>query len=96
MTTINYEIIDGGIYDEDGMANGEIVDPAGPSVPVLGDSGGEQIIKVGTCSSNNSCTNISPQKNNTLEVDSSFEEYLIKRFQMEEKESQDLIRLINQ
>lgn len=33
VTTASYSLVDGGIYDEDGVANGVIVDPAGPSMP---------------------------------------------------------------
>jgi hypothetical protein len=33
VTVINYSITDGGIYDEDGIANGTIIDPSGPSTP---------------------------------------------------------------
>jgi|GEM_PF-2918660 len=33
VTTINYSVTDGGVNDEDGIANGIIVDPAGPGLP---------------------------------------------------------------
>jgi len=32
VTVVNYSITDGGVYDEDGIANGIIVDPSGPAV----------------------------------------------------------------
>jgi hypothetical protein len=35
---VSYSITDGGIYDEDGVANGIIVDPSGPSVERKGSS----------------------------------------------------------
>ncbi len=40
-TSINYSITDGGPYDDDGIANGIIIDPAGPGVPpAVSTSGG--------------------------------------------------------
>lgn len=42
VTVVNYSITDGGLYDEDGVANRVIVDPSGPSVtpPVSSSSWG--------------------------------------------------------
>jgi hypothetical protein len=40
VTVINYSITDGGTYDEDGVANAIIIDPSGPSVPVVVTGGG--------------------------------------------------------
>lgn len=34
VTTITYPVTDGGLLDSDGLANGVIIDPAGPGVPV--------------------------------------------------------------
>lgn len=34
VTTLNYSVTDGGAFDADGVANGTIVDPAGPAVPL--------------------------------------------------------------
>jgi len=36
VTVINYSITDWGIYDEDGLINGTIIDPSGPSIVVVG------------------------------------------------------------
>lgn len=35
VTVVNYSITDGWAYDEDGIANGIIIDPSGPSIPVI-------------------------------------------------------------
>ena len=33
VTTLSYSVTDGGVSDADGLANGVIVDPAGPAIP---------------------------------------------------------------
>ena len=33
-TTINFSVVEGGPYDEDGVANGTFSDPSGPTIPV--------------------------------------------------------------
>ncbi len=40
VTVVNYSVTDGGLYDEDGVADGVIIDPSGPSIiPSLGSPG---------------------------------------------------------
>ncbi len=39
VTVVNYQITDGGIYDEDGLANGTIVDPSWPAVTITSGGG---------------------------------------------------------
>lgn len=46
VTTATYALTDGGPYDEDGIANGTIVDPAGPAVLELADTGSSPIYPI--------------------------------------------------
>jgi|GEM_PF-5783808 len=53
VTTITYSVTDGGPLDEDGVANGVIIDPSGPAIIVNGapssGSGGNFVYPVGVC-----------------------------------------------
>ena len=43
VTTVSYSVTDGGPYDGDGLVNGSILDPVGPTVLGAPDTGFEQI-----------------------------------------------------
>ena len=63
-TTINFSVVEGGPFDEDGVANGVFSDPSGPSIAVTpansGNGGGTITIGNG----NSSLTNNSNNSNN--------------------------------
>ena len=60
-TTINFSVVEGGPFDEDGIANGVFSDPSGPSIPVAptnsGNGGGTITIGNGNSSSNTNNNN---------------------------------------